>query len=79
MIRIWRTDLANCPLNKRIHFLCQMGNCVYEIIGTLTLNQYRGEITRGECIEGDGEIFYRSQILGWASYVTLEEAKCLYE
>ena len=82
MTKVWRRDIQNCPLNKRVHFLCDLngkGNTLYEIIGTLTTNPYNGTIIRGECIEGDSDIFYRSAIIMWACYNTDEEAECLYK
>lgn len=81
MTKVWRRDIQNCPLNKRVHFLCDLsgtGSTLYEIIGTLTTNPYNGTIIRGECIEGDPDIFYRSAIIMWACYNTDEEAECLY-
>ena len=78
MTKVWRKDILNCPVNKRVHFLCSLGNGLFEIVGTFTYNPYRGTIVRGECIEGDSNIFYESDILAWALYVTDEEAECLY-
>ena len=80
MTKVWRNDIQNCPLNKRVHFLCDYsGNgTLHEIIGTLTTNPYNGTINRGLCLEGDPEIFYRSAIIMWACYATDEEAECLY-
>ena len=80
-MRIWRTDIQNCPLNKRVHFLCdysQNGVTLHEIVGTLTINNYSGTITKGSCLEGSPDIFYKSNILMWAYYATDEEAECLY-
>ena len=37
----------------------------YVFKGTLTINQYDGTITRGDCFRGDPDIFYRSKIKGW--------------
>lgn len=76
----WRNDLQNCPINKRVHFLCDYsgtGATLFEFVGTLTLNQYTGQVTRGECLEGNPDIFYRSNILYWAEYRTNEEAEAL--
>ena len=81
MTKVWRKDIQNCPLNKRIHFLCDLygtGNTLYEMVGTLTTNPYNGTINRGLCLEGDPDIFYRSAIIMWAYYATDEEAECLY-
>ena len=80
MNKIWRKDIENCPINKRIHFLCDYsgsGN-LHEIVGTLAINSYNGTVTRGLCLEGDPEIFYRSAIIAWATYVTDEEAEALF-
>jgi len=79
MIKVWRKDILNCPVNKRIHFLCDYNNMLYEIIGTFTYNPYRGTITLGECIEGSQKIFYNGTIIAWATYLTEEEVECLYE
>lgn len=82
MTRIWRTDIENCPLNKRVHFLCDLNGTgqgfFHEIVGTLTTNPYNATITRGLCLEGDPNIFYNSAIIMWSCYATDEEAECLY-
>ena len=80
MNKVWRRDIENCPINKRIHFLCDYSGTgtLHEIVGTLTINNYTGTISRGLCLEGDPEIFYRSAIVAWATYVTNEEAECLF-
>ena len=81
MTKVWRNDIQNCPLNKRVHFLCDYsgnGMTLHEIVGTLTTNPYDGTINRGLCLEGDPDIFYRSAIIMWACYATDEEAECLY-
>lgn len=73
--RVWRKDFENCPINKRIHILgtfYETGNLT-EFVGTVTLNQYTGQITRGECLEGDPELFYRMAWVYWAEYRTNEE------
>ena len=80
-MRIWRNDIQNCPLNKRIHFLCNYshnGTVLHEIIGTLRIDNYSGSVTKGICIEGNPNIFYKSEIVMWACYNTNEEAECLY-
>lgn len=68
MTKRWVFKIEECPLNKRIHFLCRLGGQLYEIVGTLTTNPYNGTIIRGECIDGDPEIFYRAAIEAWAVY-----------
>ena len=81
MTKVWRRDIQNCPINKRVHFLCDLngnGNTLYEIIGTLAINPYNGIVTRGQCLEGDPDIFYKSAVVMWACYNTDEEAECLY-
>lgn len=81
MTKVWRNDIQNCPLNKRVHFLCNYsrnGMTLHEIVGTLTTNPYNGTVIRGQCLEGDPKIFYESDIMMWACYVTNEEAECLY-
>lgn len=78
MTKVWRKDIFNCPVNKRVHFLCGLGNSLFEIIGTLTYNPYRGTIVRGQCLEGNEDIFYRGEIIAWATYATDEEVECLY-
>ena len=75
--RVWRKDFENCPINKRIHILGTFqgtGNLT-EFVGTVTLNQYTGQITRGECLEGDSELFYRMTWVYWAEYRTNEEVE----
>ena len=77
MTKVWRKNITICPINKRVHFLCELGSGLYEIVGTLTLNPYNATVIRGECIEGDPDIFYRSDIIGWAEYLTDEEAEAM--
>lgn len=79
MTKVWRKDILNCPVNKRVHFLFEYNNMLYEIIGTLTYNPYRGTVVLGECIEGDTKIFYNGIVVAWATYLTDEEVECLYE
>lgn len=79
MTKVWRKDILNCPINKRVHFLCEKNMMLYEVIGTFTYNPYRGTIIRGECIEGNEKIFYSATIIAWATYLTDEEVECLYE
>lgn len=81
MTKVWRSDIENCPLNKRVHFLCdysRLPTTLHEIVGTLTTNPYNGTIIRGECLEGDPNIFYKSEIIMWACYATNEEAESLF-
>ena len=59
------TDVTKCPLNTPVILYCEYMMCKYIFIGTLTINPYDGSITRGECIEGDADIFYRAVIKGW--------------
>jgi len=75
--RVWRKDFENCPVNKRIHILGTFHGTdnLTEFIGTVTLNQYTGQITRGECLEGDPELFYRMAWVYWAEYRTNEEVE----
>lgn len=69
MTKRWVYQIEQCPLNKRIHFLCGFGDVpTYEIVGTLTTNPYNGTIIRGECLEGDPDIWYRAAIMAWATY-----------
>ena len=77
MTKVWKTNIYDCPINKRIHFLCQMGSCLYEIVGTLTYNPYNATVIRGKCLEGDANIFYQGELIAWATYLTDEEAECL--
>lgn len=80
MTRVWRRDINNCPLNKRVHFLCDYygTGTLLEFVGTLTTNPYNGTINRGECLEGNPDIFYRSAIVYWAEYRSDEETEALY-
>ena len=81
MTKIWRNDIQNCPLNKRVHFLCdyaKSGMVLHEVVGTLTINPYTGTVGKGLCLEGDQNIFYKGDIIFWACYNTDEEAECLY-
>ena len=46
-----------------------------EFVGTLMVNPYTGVVGRGECLEGDPELFYRMKWVYWAEYRTNEEAE----
>ena len=58
-------ELEKCPLNTPVLLFAEYMMYQYIFIGTLTINQYDGSITRGQCIKGDPEVFYRSAIKGW--------------
>ena len=75
--RVWRKDFENCPLNKRVHILGTFvdNGHLMEFVGTLMINPYTGVVGRGECLEGDPELFYRMKWVYWAEYRTNEEAE----
>ena len=56
-------NLEECPLDILI-ILTDEYNNMY--LGTIT--KERGRLTRGECIHGDAELFYRNKIVGWEPY-----------
>ena len=58
-------NIKECPLNKPVWLYGE--SMMFKVIfkGTLTTNPYDGTIIRGECLEGDADMFYRSAILGW--------------
>jgi len=62
----WNYNLNEVPLNVPVKLL-SADDCLLlpqrEYIGTVVDNG-RG-LTRGECIEGDGDYFYRSKIVAW--------------
>lgn len=68
--RIWRKDFNNCPINKRVHILGTFDEdgTLTEFVGTVTINSYTGQVTRGDCIEGDPELFYRMKWIYWSDY-----------
>ena len=64
----WNYDLEKAPLDTPLKLLSS-DDCPLlpqrEYIGTITMygdGEYR---TRGECIDGDPEYFYRSAIVAW--------------
>ena len=80
MTKVWIYDIQSCPINKRVHFLCGFnGVPQYEIVGTLTTNPYNGTIIRGECLEGDPNIFYKTELIAWGRYVPNREVESIYE
>lgn len=56
-------NLNECPLDTLIILIDEFYNMY---LGTLT--QSNGRLTRGECIHGDAELFYRNKIIGWEKY-----------
>ena len=56
-------NLEECPLDTLV-ILSDEHNNMY--LGTIT--KERGQLTRGECIHGDAELFYRNKIVGWEPY-----------
>lgn len=52
-----------CPLDV-IVILTDEYNNMY--LGTIT--KVNGELRRGECIDGDSELFYRNRLVGWEKY-----------
>lgn len=57
-------NLEECPLDTFV-ILTDEYNNMY--IGTVTKKK-NGQLTRGECIDGNAELFYRNKIVGWKSY-----------
>lgn len=57
------TNLEECPLDELV-ILTDEYNNMY--LGTITKS--RGQLTKGECIDGDAESFYRNKIVGWETY-----------
>lgn len=56
-------NLEECPLDTLV-ILTDEYNNMY--LGTIT--KERGRLTRGECINGDAERFYRNKIVGLEKY-----------
>lgn len=77
MTKRWRNDITICPLNKRVHFLINYNNKMYECVGTLMINMYNGMITRGQCLDGSSDIFFNGDIVAWGEYITDTEAEAL--
>lgn len=61
----FNTNITKCPLNTPVILLGEYMMFDYIFKGTLTANPYDGSITRGDCLDGDPDIFYRSAIKGW--------------
>lgn len=57
------TKLDKCPLDTLV-ILTDEYNNMY--LGTIT--KTKGQLTRGKCIHGDVELFYRNKIIGWERY-----------
>ena len=63
IVRAMHHDLNTCPLDTAVVLADEYYNLY---VGTLTMNGTR--LTRGECIHGDAEQFYRNRIIGWEPY-----------
>ena len=53
--------MDNVPLNTVVWLIDDMHK-LYK--GTMIM--HRGELQRGECLDGDPELFYRNAIIAWA-------------
>ena len=62
----WNYNMESCPLNTEVLLLSSDDNIFLpqrEYLGTIT---YNGRFkTRGECIIGDPDYFYRSAMIAW--------------
>lgn len=58
------TSLDECPLDTLVVLTDEYNNMY---LGTITAKS-NGQLTRGECIDGDAELFYRNKIVGWEPY-----------
>ena len=64
----WNYNLEKAPLDTPLKLLSG-DNCLLlprrEYVGTITMHRCGEYRTRGECIDGDPEYFYRSAIVAW--------------
>ena len=58
-----RTDLSSAPIDTPIYIIDHNHNLY---IGTVTKCPGKSEPQRGECIDGDPELFYRNALIAWA-------------
>lgn len=58
------TSLDECPLDTLVVLTDEYNNMY---LGTITAKS-NGQLTRGECIDGDAELFYKNKIVGWEPY-----------
>ncbi len=79
MTKVWNQNIFQCPINKRVHFLINYAGQMFECVGTLTTNMYRGMIIRGLCLEGSETVFYNGDIIAWASYMDDKEINDFYD
>jgi len=65
----WNYNLEEAPLDTPIELLSS-NDCFLlpqmKYIGTIISNG-RGDRVRGNCIEGDPDYFYRSDLIAWRS------------
>ena len=63
----WNYNLNEAPIDTPIQLL-SANDCILLpqkiFIGTITYN-HKGELTRGECLVGEPDYFYRSEIVAW--------------
>lgn len=63
----WNYNLNEAPIDTPIQLL-SADDCLLLpqkiFIGTITYN-HKGELTRGECLVGEPDYFYRSEIVAW--------------
>lgn len=57
----WNYDFENAPVDTPIHLLSK--NPSTEFVGTITKNG--SDTFRGECIQGDPDVFFRAAIVAW--------------
>lgn len=74
----WNYNMDEAPLNTPLRLLSS-DDCLllpqHEYIGTITTHEGGEYLTRGECIEGNPEYFYRSKIIGWKNIDKSEDRK----
>ena len=67
----WNYNLNEAPIDTPIQLL-SANDCLLLpqriFVGTITYGR-KNELTRGECLVGDPDYFYRSAIVAWKEWV----------
>ena len=70
----WNYDMDSCPLDTKVFLLSANDNLLLpqrEFVGTLMCKGH--SVTRGKCLSGDPEYFYRSKIVACMNFIAERE------
>lgn len=71
----WNYNLNEAPIDTPIQLLSRNDSPILppqEFVGTITYGR-KDELTRGKCLVGDPDYFYRSAMVAWKEIETLEQ------